>query len=143
MSANKTARATFSRGSRDRLRELRAQRLRLIRALRTEFSLDNAIAMPILEGIGELKHRLTVRLTGMRAELLRQVDSAISKTVHVPKDCPIEELQKLHELARDKGLKGCTDFRPNTITGEIMEIGISVAEGSQCCNIEREARQKS
>ena len=48
LSANKTARATFSRSSRDRSRELRAQRLRLIRALRTEFSLDNTIVVPML-----------------------------------------------------------------------------------------------
>ena len=48
LSANKTARATFSRASRDRSRELRAQRLRLIRALRTEFSLDNTIVVPML-----------------------------------------------------------------------------------------------
>ena len=48
LSANKTARATFSRASRARSRELRAQRLRLIRALRTEFSLDNTIVVPML-----------------------------------------------------------------------------------------------
>jgi len=76
LSANKTARATFSRASRDWLRELRAQRLRLIRALRTEFSLDNAIAMPMLEGMGELKHRLTVRLGDTHIEQLNALAEA-------------------------------------------------------------------
>jgi len=76
LSANKTARATFSRSSRDRLRELRAQRLRLIRALRTEFSLDNAIAMPMLWSVGELKHRLTVRLTDEHVAHLNNLANA-------------------------------------------------------------------
>ena len=76
LSANEIARATFSRSSRDRLRELRAQRLRLIRALRTEFSLDNAIAMPMLWSVGELKHRLTVRLTDEHVAHLNNLANA-------------------------------------------------------------------
>ncbi len=57
----KTARV-LARCPRARSRELRAQRLRLIRALRTDFPLDNAIVMPMLDDVGELNHRLTVRL---------------------------------------------------------------------------------
>ena len=62
LSANKTAHATVSRCSRDRSRALRAQRLRLIRAPRTELSLDNAIAC-LCSSCGGSKHRLTVRFT--------------------------------------------------------------------------------
>ena len=117
LSANKTARATFSRSSRDRLRELRAQRLRLIRALRTEFSLDNSIAMPMLEGMGELKHRLTVRLGDMHIEQLNALAEAsglsrndVVRRILLSHDLPtaesLEEIEKLQRLQGEQNRLG-------------------------------------
>ena len=54
----------------------------------------------------------------MQAVLQKHVDSAISKTINVPEDLPFEEFKDIYRYAYDKGLKGCTTFRPNPmITG--------------------------
>lgn len=77
----------------------------------------------------------------MQAALQPFVDSAISKTVNVPEDYPFEEFQQLYGLAYRQGLKGCTTFRPNAVTGEILSLQSSnpeVAQPSQCCGTERE-----
>ena len=75
----------------------------------------------------------------MQAVLQDYVDSAISKTIHVSKGYPFEQFQRLYGLAYDRGLKGCTTFRPNPITGEVLETNVPSAGGSHCCNIDREA----
>jgi ribonucleoside-diphosphate reductase alpha chain len=72
----------------------------------------------------------------MQAALQPHVDNAISKTIQVPAQYPVEDFQRLYELAYDKGLKGCTTFRPNPITGEVIQIA---SRQQHCCTIEREA----
>jgi ribonucleoside-diphosphate reductase alpha chain len=80
----------------------------------------------------------------MQAALQPFVDNAISKTINVPEDYPFEEFRSLYELAFDKGLKGCTTFRPNPVTGAVLTSDEATAEGGEinaphCCSIEREA----
>ena len=70
----------------------------------------------------------------MQAALQTHVDSAISKTIHVPESCAFEEFQHLYREAYDHGLKGCTTFRTNPITGHIL----GTAADRHCCSIERE-----
>lgn len=41
------------------------------------------------------------------------IDSAISKTINVPTDCPFEDFKNLYMQAYESGLKGCTTFRFN------------------------------
>ncbi|NOY80153.1 MAG: adenosylcobalamin-dependent ribonucleoside-diphosphate reductase [Kiritimatiellaeota bacterium] len=54
----------------------------------------------------------------MQAALQKYVDSAISKTINVPEELPFEQFKDIYLYAYDKGLKGCTTFRPNPrITG--------------------------
>ena len=117
LSANKTARATLSRASRDRWRELRAQRLRLIRALRTDFPLDNVIAMPMLEDMGELKYRLTVRLGDRHVEQLNALAEAsglsrndVVRRILLSHDLPtaesLEEIEKLQKLQGEQNRLG-------------------------------------
>jgi len=74
----------------------------------------------------------------MQAALQPYVDNAISKTVNVPEDYPLERFARLYDLAYDKGLKGCTTFRPNRVTGEVLAIPNQTDSSSSCCNIERE-----
>jgi ribonucleoside-diphosphate reductase alpha chain len=74
----------------------------------------------------------------MQAILQPWVDNAISKTINVPADMPMDEFRDLFELAFRRGLKGCTVFRPNPIRGEILSAGIR-QEPSHCCDLEREA----
>ena len=52
----------------------------------------------------------------------RHVDSAISKTVNVPEDIGMEEFQAVYLDAYRSGCKGCTTYRPNAITGSVLEV---------------------
>jgi ribonucleoside-diphosphate reductase alpha chain len=78
----------------------------------------------------------------MQAALQPYVDGAISKTINVPQDYAFQAFSELYELAYRDGLKGCTTFRPNPVTGEILsrpEGGAGETQGRHCCSIEREA----
>lgn len=56
----------------------------------------------------------------MQAAAQAHVDSAISKTINVPEDFPFEDFKTIYAQAYDAGLKGCTTFRPNKITGSVL-----------------------
>ncbi len=56
----------------------------------------------------------------MQAALQRHVDSAISKTINCPADLPFEAFKNVYLEAHALGLKGCTTFRPNAVTGAIL-----------------------
>ncbi|OGV39905.1 MAG: ribonucleoside-diphosphate reductase, adenosylcobalamin-dependent [Lentisphaerae bacterium GWF2_45_14] len=57
----------------------------------------------------------------MQAELQKYVDSSISKTINVPPDFPFDDFKNIYMKAYDKGLKGCTTFRPSEhITGVLV-----------------------
>ena len=68
----------------------------------------------------------------MQAALQKHVDNAISKTVSVPAKFEFERFSKLFETAYWLGLKGCTTFRPNAVTGSILvrENGLD-----SCCRM--------
>ena len=74
----------------------------------------------------------------MQAALQPWVDNAISKTINVAADYPFERFAELYRQAHALGLKGCTVFRPNPVTGAILS---QPPEGDQvhCCGLEREA----
>lgn len=74
----------------------------------------------------------------MQAALQPFVDNAISKTINVAADYPFERFEALYWQAHALGLKGCTVFRPNPVTGAILS---QPSEGEQvhCCGLEREA----
>jgi ribonucleoside-diphosphate reductase alpha chain len=76
---------------------------------------------------------------GMQAALQRHVDSSISKTISVPRDCDFESFRQIYRNAHAMGLKGCTTFRPNPVTGQVLLSGDETAAEKQCCSIEREA----
>ena len=56
----------------------------------------------------------------MQAAAQRHVDSSISKTINVPASISFEEFVTVYEDAYRMGLKGCTTFRPNKVTGSIL-----------------------
>ncbi len=56
----------------------------------------------------------------MQAALQPHVDSAISKTINCPADIAPEAFETLYMAAYDLGLKGCTLFRPNAVTGTVL-----------------------
>ncbi len=56
----------------------------------------------------------------MQATLQPWVDGAISKTVNLPEDAGPQEVEEIYARAWSLGLKGCTAFRPNPVTGEVL-----------------------
>jgi ribonucleoside-diphosphate reductase alpha chain len=73
----------------------------------------------------------------MQAALQPYVDSSISKTINVPVDLPFERFKDIYRSAFDLGLKGCTTYRPNAVTGAVLEASSERAQ--LCCVPEREA----
>ena len=56
----------------------------------------------------------------MQAAIQKHVDSSISKTVNIPESIAFEAFKSIYQDAYDLGLKGCTTFRPNGVTGSIL-----------------------
>jgi len=69
----------------------------------------------------------------MQAALQPFVDNAISKTINVPKNYALGAYAELFLQAHRLGLKGCTGFRPNPVTGAVL----SPAPTGHCCSPER------
>lgn len=74
----------------------------------------------------------------MQSALQAHVDNAISKTVNVPEECSFEAFRQIYELAYDKGLKGCTAYRPNPLRGAVLHGGEAAVDAPHCCVLERE-----
>jgi len=75
----------------------------------------------------------------MQAALQPWVDNAISKTINVPAELDFARFSSLYEQAYDLGLKGFTSFRPNPVTGVVLQPAEGAAASVHCCNLEREA----
>jgi ribonucleoside-diphosphate reductase alpha chain len=75
----------------------------------------------------------------MQAALQPFVDNSISKTINVPENYPFTEFRQIYDLAYEKGLKGCTTFRPNPVTGLVLSSASEGADAPHCCVMEREA----
>jgi ribonucleoside-diphosphate reductase alpha chain len=73
----------------------------------------------------------------MQAALQPYVDNAISKTINVAADFPFQHFESLYLQAHALGLKGCTVFRPNPVTGAILSPSASDNQ-VRCCSLERE-----
>ncbi len=56
----------------------------------------------------------------MQAALQPHVDNAISKTINVPADVARDTFGRIYRRAFEMGLKGCTVFRPNAVTGAVL-----------------------
>lgn len=57
----------------------------------------------------------------MVAVFAKNIDSAISKTINCPVDIPFEDFKGIYLKAYQLGLKGVTTYRPNSITGAVLE----------------------
>jgi len=73
----------------------------------------------------------------MQAAIQPYVDSAISKTINLTEDFSFSEFQSIYETAYELGLKGCTTFRPNPVTGSILSSGDDPTTAN-CCNISQQ-----
>ncbi|MDX9860429.1 MAG: adenosylcobalamin-dependent ribonucleoside-diphosphate reductase [Rhodospirillales bacterium] len=58
----------------------------------------------------------------MQAAVQKYIDSSISKTINCPEDIPFETFKDVYLQAYDLGCKGCTTYRPNEVTGAVLEV---------------------
>ena len=58
----------------------------------------------------------------MQAAAQDHVDSSISKTINLPRDISFEDFKGVYEQAYALGCKGCTTYRPNDVTGAVLEV---------------------
>ncbi|MEO1459912.1 MAG: adenosylcobalamin-dependent ribonucleoside-diphosphate reductase, partial [Pseudomonadota bacterium] len=58
----------------------------------------------------------------MQAEAQKYIDSSISKTVNVPADIAFDAFEQVYLDAYEQGCKGCTTYRPNAVTGSVLEV---------------------
>jgi ribonucleoside-diphosphate reductase alpha chain len=58
----------------------------------------------------------------MQAAVQKYVDSSISKTINCPEDMSFDDFKDIYLLAYDTGCKGCTTYRPNDVTGAVLEV---------------------
>jgi ribonucleoside-diphosphate reductase alpha chain len=58
------------------------------------------------------------------------IDTAISKTVNVPVDCPYDDFKGLYLQAWRARLKGLATYRPNSILGAVLETGSAKADAA-------------
>ena len=66
-----------------------------------------------------------------QAALQAHVDSAISKTVNCPEDMDFAAFKTVYDQAYDTGLKGCTTYRPNPVTGAVLSAIEETGETTQ------------
>jgi ribonucleoside-diphosphate reductase alpha chain len=58
----------------------------------------------------------------MQAAIQPYIDSSISKTINCPPDLSFEAFKAVYLEAYERGLKGCTTFRPNAVTGSVLSM---------------------
>ncbi len=57
----------------------------------------------------------------MQAAVQRHIDSSISKTINLPADIAFDDFKDIYTRAYAMGCKGCTTYRPNEVTGSVLE----------------------
>ncbi|HJU32689.1 MAG TPA: adenosylcobalamin-dependent ribonucleoside-diphosphate reductase, partial [Hyphomicrobiaceae bacterium] len=65
----------------------------------------------------------------MQAALQRHVDSSISKTINCPPGISFEAFKDVYLEAYALGLKGCTTYRPNAVTGAVLSRATGATPG--------------
>jgi ribonucleoside-diphosphate reductase alpha chain len=86
---------------------------------------DKAALGPAFVTAGELSPREHLV---MQAALQAHVDSSISKTINCPADIGFEAFKSIYLDAFDLGLKGCTVYRPNPVTGSVLSSAPAVGK---------------
>jgi ribonucleoside-diphosphate reductase alpha chain len=66
----------------------------------------------------------------MQAAMQRHVDSSISKTINCPANLGFEAFKDVYLQAYDLGLKGCTTYRPNAVTGSVLTRAAPATEAA-------------
>ncbi len=63
----------------------------------------------------------------VQAATQKYVDSSISKTINLPATIAFDAFKDIYLQAYDTGCKGCTTYRPNAVTGSVLETNPEAA----------------
>ncbi|MDE1172859.1 MAG: adenosylcobalamin-dependent ribonucleoside-diphosphate reductase [Parvibaculaceae bacterium] len=63
----------------------------------------------------------------VQAAVQDYIDSSISKTINCPEDISFEAFADIYMDAYEKGLKGCTTYRPSDVRGSVLSLDEPVA----------------
>lgn len=58
----------------------------------------------------------------MQATVQSYIDSSISKTINCPESISFDAFKDVYLQAYELGCKGCTTYRPNDVTGAVLEV---------------------
>ncbi|HEX6958420.1 MAG TPA: adenosylcobalamin-dependent ribonucleoside-diphosphate reductase [Ferrovibrio sp.] len=58
----------------------------------------------------------------VQAAVQKYIDSSISKTINVPEEIDFDSFKDVYLMAYEGGCKGCTTYRPNEITGAVLQV---------------------
>lgn len=75
----------------------------------------------------------------MQAALHTFVGGSISKTINVPENTAFGDFKQIYDLAYNRGVKGCTTFRANPVTGVVLSEKRRRHRTPHGCVAEREA----
>ncbi len=75
----------------------------------------------LTEAFVDTRHLAPADHVRMQAAVQAHVDSAVSKTVNCPEEIDFEDFKDIYRAAYDAGLKGITTYRPNAVTGAVLE----------------------
>ncbi|MDP1625769.1 adenosylcobalamin-dependent ribonucleoside-diphosphate reductase [Parvibaculum sp.] len=67
----------------------------------------------------------------VQAAVQDYIDSSISKTINVPADITFDDFKSVYMDAYEKGLKGCTTYRPSDVRGSVLSLDEAPAEAPQ------------
>ncbi len=70
----------------------------------------------------------------MQAAVQKYVDSSISKTINCPEEIAFDDFKGIYMEAYDLGLKGCTTYRPNDVTGAVLVLDSKKAKTKTAAN---------
>ena len=88
--------------------------LRLYRRLKGE-------AAPLTEAFVDAQSLSPTDHVRVQAAVQKYVDSSISKTINVPEDIDFDAFKDVYLMAYESGCKGCTTYRPNDVTGSVLQ----------------------
>jgi ribonucleoside-diphosphate reductase alpha chain len=92
------------------------------------FRASNGPAAPLPEAFVAAASLSPHAHLAMQAAAQAHVDSSISKTINCPADMPFADFASIYLDAYDRGLKGCTTYRPNATTGAVLVASPSPAQ---------------
>jgi ribonucleoside-diphosphate reductase alpha chain len=71
----------------------------------------------------------------VQAAAQKHIDSSISKTINLPREISFEAFSRVYLEAYESGCKGCTTYRPNDVTGAVLQAPAAEKTAEQPASI--------